>query len=391
VIRRASGTVLPTSLDQALHRCITLASRFGTIRLTRPDDPDRRQFFLDLDEGSARLMWTLRKVSAGTELSVRRPPTIAGFANLARRGSTAGRQLDRRLQLLPHIASLKIAVVGGGTGLYTALVGLRDRTWSLTAVISGLPKTTRARDPKDHLGSLPRDDADLGLVALTPSLEENLTLRRLLSHRMENSSMRGAHFGVALLAALEEIQGSRQGALDTAVELLGIRGRIVLALEGASAVAALSDADMIVIAPGLLEIDLLPVLCCPGVIAAIRGSTALKVMVTTIMTAEDSHIVPTTSRQVAPLATLTGLTFDVVLSNSGSFTPGQLRAYAARGAHPIQPDLEATLSYTKRLMTEDVAARGDLARHDPEQLGESLVELGAQSLLEAVEEQARGA
>jgi hypothetical protein len=42
-------------------------------------------------------------------------------------------------------------------------------------------------------------------------------------------------------------------------------------------------------------------------------------------------------------------------------------------------------------MTEDVAARGDLARHDPEQLGESLVELGAQSLLEAVEEQAAGA
>jgi hypothetical protein len=114
-------------------------------------------------------------------------------------------------------------------------------------------------------------------------------------------------------------------------------------------------------------------------------------MVTTIMTAEDSHIVPTTSQQVAPLAALTGLTFDVVLSNSGSFTPGQLRAYAARGAHPIEPDLEATLSYTKRLMTEDVAARGDLARHDPEQLGESLVELGAQSLLEAVEEQAAGA
>jgi 2-phospho-L-lactate transferase/gluconeogenesis factor (CofD/UPF0052 family) len=208
---------------------------------------------------------------------------------------------------------------------------------------------------------------------------------------MENGTMRGAHFGMALLAALEEIQGSRQAALDTAVELLGIRGRIVLALEGASAAAALTDADMIVIAPGLLEIDLLPVLCCPGVLDAIRGSTALKVMVTTIMTAEDSHIIPTTSHQVAPLAALTGLRFDVVLSNAGSFTPGQLRAYAARGAHPMEPDLEATMSYAKRLITEDLAARGDLARHDPEQLGECLVEIGAQSLLEAAEEQARGA
>jgi 2-phospho-L-lactate transferase/gluconeogenesis factor (CofD/UPF0052 family) len=391
VIRHASGTVLPASLDQALHRCIALASRFGTIHLTRPEDPQRRQFFLDLDEGYARLMWTLRKVPTGTELTVRRPPSIARFANLAWRGSGAGRQLDMRLQLLPHIASLKIAVIGGGTGLYTTLLGLRDRTWSLSAVISGLPRTARARDPKDHLGSLPRQDADMSLVALTPSLEENVTLRRLLSHRMEISGMRGAHFGTALLAALEEIRGSRQGALDSAVELLGIRGRIVLALEGASAAAALADADMIVIAPGLLEIDLLPVLCCPGVIDALRGSAALKVMVTTIMTAEYSHDAPTTSRQVAALAALTHLTFDVVLANSGSFSPAQLRAYAARGAHAIEPDLEATLPYTRRLLTEQLAARGDLARHDPEQLGEFLVELGAQSVLGAVDEQATGA
>ena len=229
-----------------------------------------------------------------------------------------------------------------------------------------------------------------------------MVLRSLLSHRMEAGGWRGAHFGTALLGALEEIRGSRQAALDAAVELLGIRGRVVLALDGArsnghpdakpaSHLSALSEADMIVVAPGHLELDLLPVLSCPGVLAAMTESTALKVVVTKIMTAEDSDEVPLTSHQVGALASLTGTGFDVVLANSGPFTPGQLRVYAAAGSHPIRPDVEATTRFATRLLTEQLAAPGDLARHDPEQLGECLVDVGAEHLLNSCEAEARGA
>lgn len=347
------------------------------------------------------MAWHLRKVPGGTELIVQRIPGLASFASLGRRGN-AGRQLDRRLQLLPQIASLKIAVVGGGTGLYTTLLGLRDRTWNLTAVISGLPPAVTGRDPKDHLGSLPRNDASLCLVALAPTQEENVALRSLLGHRMERNGWRGEHFGTALLAALEETRGSRQAALGAAVALLGIHGRIALALgspalstrEGApadGAIRALLEADMIVVAPGHLELDLLPVLCCPGIIDAIKQSDALKVVVTKMMTAEDAQEVATTSHQAGALAALIGTRFDVVLANAGPFTPGQLRLYAAAGAYPIRPDVEATLPYTEQLLAEQLGARGDLARHDPEQLGESLVEIGAQHLLQALEAGAQGA
>jgi 2-phospho-L-lactate transferase/gluconeogenesis factor (CofD/UPF0052 family) len=186
------------------------------------------------------------------------------------------------------------------------------------------------------------------------------------------------------------------------VELLGIHGRIALALDGTmrqaqpgarpdAAVAALEEADMIVIAPGHLELDLLPVLCCPGVIDALKHSTALKVVVTKIMTAEDAQEIATTSHQVGALAALVGITFDVALANGGAFTPGQLRAYAAVGAFPIRPDEDATRRYTRQLLTEQLGVRGDLARHDPEQLGESLVEIGAQALLQAVDAEVQGA
>jgi len=397
-----TGAVLPASLDQALHRCIALASHFGTIRLTRSDNLNRREFLLELDDSVApRLRWTLTRVATGTQLTISRPPGIARLTNLARRGSAVDRQLGRGLDLLPHIASLKIAVVGGGTGLYTTLLGLRDRSWSLTAVISGLPRSPAALAPKDDLGALPSDDAGLCLVSLTPSVAENVVLRSLLTHRMETTGWRRAHFGTALLTALEEIGGSRQVAFDRAAELLGIHGRIVLALGGAvgeagsrasgGAVAALLDADMIVIAPGHLELDLIPVLCCPGIIAAVRDSQALKVVVTKIMTAEDSDEVPRTSHYVGPLRALIGTKFDVVLANSRPFSPGQLRAYAAAGAHPVGLDLEETTPSTFSILAEPLAAAGDLARHDPEELGQCLVEIGAEHLLTAGNAQARGA
>jgi 2-phospho-L-lactate transferase/gluconeogenesis factor (CofD/UPF0052 family) len=384
-----TGTVLPAGLDQALHRCIALASRFGAIRLRRPDNPNVREFLLELDDSfGSRLRWTLKKVAAGTELSISRPPGIARLTNLARRGSAADRQLDRRLQLLPHLASLKIVVIGGGTGLYTTLLGLRDRSWNLTAVISGLVRGVPRHEPKDQLGLLPRDDASLCLVALAPTVEENVVLRSLLSHRMESREWRGAHFGSALLRSLEEIGGSRQEALDTASDLLGIHGRVVLAMGGDN---PLAEADLVVIAPGNLELDLIPVLSCPGLIDAIRDSRALKVVVTKIMTAEGSDEVALTSHQLRPLAALLGAGVDVVLANAGPFSRGQLRSYAAAGSYPIEPDVVDTVRDAGRVIIEQLAAAGDLARHDPELLGQCLVEIGAQHLLEASEAVPAGA
>ena len=385
--------VLAASLDQALHRCLILASPFGTIRLLRADDRDVREFVLELDElGSQRLRWTLRKADAGTALFITRPPSIARLAGLARGGPRVYAGLDRVLTLLTHAVNMKIVVIGGGTGLYTTLLGLRDRTWSLTAVISGLPRAAQARQPKDEIGALPRDDASLSLVALAPTVQENVVLRSLLTHRMERRQWRSARFGTALLQSLEETQGSRQAALDAAGQLLGIRGRIAIALHSgtavervSAAVSEISQADMVVIAPGHLELDILPVLCCPGVRSALQRSQALKVVVTKIMTAEDASDEATTSAQVRALALLLGSNVDVVVANSGSFSNRQLDRYAAAGARPIIPDVPATETQARLLVIEPIAAAGDLARHDPERLGECLLEVGAQSLTRPAE------
>lgn len=383
--------MLSADLEHALQRCIVLASPFGTIRLLRPESPAVREFVLELEPpGAVRLRWTLRAVDAGTELAIVRPASIAQLAAWGRRGSIPNARLDRILKLLTHTVNMKIVVIGGGSGLYTTLLGLRDRSWSLTSIISGLPRAVIARDPRDQLGSLPRDDASLCLVALAPTLGENVVLRSLLTHRMERRSWRGAHFGAALLAALEETVGSRQAALDAAGQLLGIRGRITIALGSGthpsvsareSAVGAIAAADMVVVAPGHLELDLMPVLSSPGIIHALQRTAASKVAVTTIMTAEhSSEEATTTSHQARALAKLTGCHFDVVVANHGVVHSNQLKRYAAAGARPVSPDVEATSLHAHQVVTERLSAPGDLARHDPDRLGECLLEVGVQWL-----------
>ena len=391
---RARRIMLPgTSLEHSLDRCLDLASPFGPVRLNPAAHPRVREFLLGLGEnGSWRLKWTLTSSARGTELRITRDNRIAWLPPLGQKAWTADHELTRRLNLLPHVMNLNIVVLGGGTGLYATLLGLRDQTSSLVAIISAVPTPLRRRKALDELGSLPIDDASISLVALAPSLEENLILRKLLEHRMRDGGYEGAHFGTILLEALTELFGSRQAALNEGGRLLGIGGRIILATDeggkggdrrGMGVQEAIQSADLVVLAPGHFESDLRPVLTTSGLADALRASRAPKVAVTKIMTAEHEQGEARTSSEVEMLTRALPDVFDTVLANEPALTDKQLEAYDAEGARPIVPDLEATSRWVKRLVTERLAARGTLARHDPALLGECLIKIGAAALVES--------
>jgi len=348
-----------------------------------------REFVLELDGNLRRYRWTLSEHATGTELVVTRHARLGLPHVLGRRGIATGFELGHRLDILPHLLNMRIVVIGGGTGLYTTLKGLRDRTSSLTALIAGLTSTGPYR--QDELGALPRDDASLCLLALAARGREVVVLRDLLEHRLERAQFYGARFGTLLLEALCEMHQSTQGALDEASMLLGAAGRVMVARDGArtgagdgqlspSAAKAIGDADLTVIAPGHFEEEIRPVLGIPGVIEGLSRSHAPTVAVTKVMTGENDGSPATTSHEVAQLTELAPGVIDVVLANEPAFTTRQLQAYAATGARPIRPDVEQTTRLVSRVRQERLTIQGDLARHDAALLGEHLIEIGAEAL-----------
>jgi len=377
------------SLEQALHRCVDLASPFGSVIVLRASRASVREFVLKLDGNLRRYRWTLSEHATGTELVVTRHARLGLPHVLGRRGIATGFELGHRLDILPHLLNMRIVVIGGGTGLYTTLKGLRDRTSSLTALIAGLTSTGPYR--QDELGALPRDDASLCLLALAARGREVVVLRDLLEHRLERAQFYGARFGTLLLEALCEMHQSTQGALDEASMLLGAAGRVMVARDGAStgagdgqlspsAAKAIGDADLTVIAPGHFEEEIRPVLGIPGVIEGLSRSHAPTVAVTKVMTGENDGSPATTSHEVAQLTELAPGVIDVVLANEPAFTTRQLEAYAATGARPIRPDVEQTTRLVSRVRQERLTIQGDLARHDAALLGEHLIEIGAEAL-----------
>jgi uncharacterized cofD-like protein len=216
-----------------------------------------------------------------------------------------------------------IVVIGGGTGSYVVLNGLKDKPVNLTAVISMMDSGGSTGRLRDQLGVLPPGDVRQALVSLSDSPE---IWRKLFSYRFENGDLGGHSFGNIFLSALEKITGSPEEALQEASEILKVRGRVLpvtyskctlcakyedesliegedkidsaytkrprirymfLAPEATlnpKAKKAIEEADLIVLGPGDLYTSIIPNLLITGISDTIADSRGKKVFIANLMT-----------------------------------------------------------------------------------------------------------
>lgn len=206
----------------------------------------------------------------------------------------------------------RIVAIGGGHGLAMSLEALRDLAGELTAVVSVADDGGSSGRLRRELGIIAPGDMRRCLGALTePGL-----IRDALDHRFEEGGLAGHPAGNLLLAALLENADDPVVAMDTAVAMVGARGRILPAsrtrvdlladtgrgvVKGQVAVArggdirrlftapadppvptevqgAISAADMIVLGPGSLYTSVLAA-ALPGVRRAIAAADGLVVYV----------------------------------------------------------------------------------------------------------------
>ncbi len=219
----------------------------------------------------------------------------------------------------------KIVVIGGGTGVFTVLSGLKNYPYQLTAILTMADDGGSSGVLREEFGILPPGDIRRALVALSNS---SSVLAKLFTYRFQNGEgLKGHSFGNLFLTALERITGDFSKAIQEAGKILGIKGEILpvtldktrlfaklengylvvgeknidvpkhdpnLKIEeiflnppakaNKLAVKAIKEADFIVIGPGDLYSSILPNFLVQGIKEAVIKSKAKKIYVCNIMT-----------------------------------------------------------------------------------------------------------
>lgn len=94
----------------------------------------------------------------------------------------------------------KIVVIGGGTGSFTLLSGLKQYANNITALVNMADDGGSSGLLRDELGVLPPGDIRQCLVALSDASQ----LRELFNYRFDEGTLKGHSFGNLFLSAVEK-------------------------------------------------------------------------------------------------------------------------------------------------------------------------------------------
>lgn len=322
---------------------------------------------------------------------------------------------QRRLQGGPRVVA-----IGGGTGLSTLLRGLKQFTTNITAIATVADDGGSSGRLREDMGVPAPGDIRNCLVALADS-EPLMT--ELFQYRFNGQArgLSGHSFGNLLIAALTEITGDFELAIQETSRVLAIRGRVLpptadsvtlcarmadgTIVRGESSISAagkaidyvyldppdpagldevteaIAEADLIVIGPGSTFTSVIPNFLVPAVNEAVCRSNAVRVFVCNIMTQPGETTGFTASDHVKAIQRHTGeLPFDYVLINSAPVDPWVLQRYRATGADLVEAD------YTEIARMGLIPVRADLVhitadgwvRHDTNVVARKLLELVAE-------------
>jgi len=314
----------------------------------------------------------------------------------------------------------KVVVIGGGTGNFVVLRGLKKYPLDLTAIVSMADDGGSTGILRDELGVLPPGDVRQCLVALSNS---SRLMRSLMNYRFENGGLGGHSFGNLLLSALEKVAGSFEKAVEEASKILNIKGKVIpitthqvrlkmilnnrKLLEGEKeiylsqeidqgyktiylepypkvnphVIDEIKNADLLVLGPGGLHTSLIPNLLVEGVCEAICQSDARKVFVVNLMNRKGQTTGFKTSRYLQELTRFLGKDiFDHILLNVQQPRKELIEVYAAEG-ELVQNDLDDSRVIPANLlgspieeMKKDLLKR-NLIRHDSRKLAQELMKI----------------
>lgn len=319
----------------------------------------------------------------------------------------------------------KVVTIGGGTGHFTVLTGLKKYDLDISAIVSMADDGGSTGVLRNELGVLPPGDVRQCLVALSEAPE---VLRDLFLYRFGIGSFTGHNFGNIFLSALQKVTNRFEDAVTVAGKILNIKGKVIPVtvepmtlmaeyengkiLKGEDkiatyrkdkikkvylerevhasyeAVQAILGADLVVLAPGDLYTSLVPNLLSFGITEALRRTSAKIAYVVNLMTKRGETDGFGAYDFVSALEQYLGVNvIDYILINAQTPTADMVELYKQENEFIVNPDLEKFSSTRYKVIAADFLShivfeknasdklKRSILRHDGDKVARALLNL----------------
>lgn len=310
-----------------------------------------------------------------------------------------------------------IVVIGGGTGIFSVLTGLRKHFDNIVSIVTMADDGGSTGILREDFGILPPGDVRRSLIALSET--DDKILSGLFSYRFkEGKGLVGHSFGNLMLTALERITGDFEKAIKEAEKILRVNGEVVPVtldkshlcaelengkiIKGESnidtpvhdgrikikktwllspakinprAKKAILEADIIIIGPGDLYTSILPNILVGGVPEALQKTKGVVVYISNLMTkhGETNGFAAHDFLETIEKYLLKG-TIDYFLVNSKKPSSSRLKKYATHHSAFVALD-HGKFNGKPILIVGDLLRSHGFIRHDPEKTARIVIGL----------------
>lgn len=304
----------------------------------------------------------------------------------------------------------KIVVIGGGTGVFTVVTGLKKYFNNLAAIVTMADDGGSTGVLREEFGILPPGDIRRALIALSPA--DQGMLSELFNYRFqEGSGLTGHTFGNLMIAALERITGSFEKAIEEAGRILSVQGDVLpvtlkptylfaemedgRVIKGETnidtfkpetwtsvrrvwldpeaeinprAKRAILEADCIILSPGDFYTSLIPNLLVRGMKEAVKKSPGTVIYFVNLVTKYSETSGFKASDFLNSIERYLGKNqIDYVVINKVKPNLARLKPYIKQKVGLVEVDLENFSAKPVPVVTDLLKPTG-LIRHDPEKI-----------------------
>lgn len=329
--------------------------------------------------------------------------------------------------------TFNITVIGGGSGTFNVLYGLKtyhvdtlEETKNLAAIIAMTDSGGTTWEIRDKYGVLPPGDIRRAVAALA---HDTWFVRDLFEYKFawEEGVIGWNKIGNIILTALGDVRGSFEAGLDAACKMFDVRWQVLpVTLEdvhlgvrmddGTEVIGekfidvsdkndcathnlnqnikdaflvwwegnlnprarqAILQSDVIVIGPGDFYTSIVPALLSKGIRQAFQDTHAKIVYVANIMTKKWETTHYELPDFIDNIERYSGNTLDYVLVNSGNISDELVEKYKSEeGKKPVKlKPWQDFMSRRFKIIEEDFVNESDVVRHDPIKLAKVLMDV----------------